>query len=126
MNDFDIPIFKKSYELHKTFYLYRASVSKQDRYTIWQRGENLIIDILEGILLASQLPKEPKLPVLERVSAKLNLLRIFLRLAKDVKALDQKKYIALEEMVDEVGRMLGGWIRSTYGAVAKMPTESEH
>ena len=114
LNDFDIPIFKKSYELYKTFYVYRATISKQDRYTIWQRGENLIIDILEGILLASQLPKEPKAPVLERTSAKLNLLRIFLRLAKDVKALDQKKYLVLEEMVDEIGRMLGGWLKATY------------
>src|SRR3989338_5663937 len=116
LNDFDIPIFKKAYELYKTFYLYRVTISKQDRYTIWQRGENLIIDILEGILLASQLPKEPKAPVLERTSAKLNLLRIFLRLAKDVKALDQKKYLALEEKVDEVGRMLGGWLKATYAS----------
>src|SRR3989344_1916651 len=112
--DFDIPIFKKTYDLYQTFYTYRATISKQDRYTIWQRGENLILDILEGILLASQLPKEPKAPVLERTSAKLNLLRIFLRLSKDVKALDQKKYLTLEGLVDEIGRMLGGWLRSTY------------
>ena len=92
----------------------KPSISKQDRYTIWQRGENLIIDMLEGILLASQLPKETKLPVLERTSAKLNLLRIFLRLTKDVRALDQKKYLTLEEMVDEIGRMLGGWLKATY------------
>ena len=112
--DFDIPIFKKTYDLYQTFYTYRATISKQDRYTIWQRGENLILDILEGILLASQLPKEPKAPVLERTSAKLSLLRIFLRLSKDVKALDQKKYLTLELLVDEIGRMLGGWLRSTY------------
>ncbi|HEY4493273.1 MAG TPA: four helix bundle protein [Candidatus Paceibacterota bacterium] len=113
-NDFDIPIFKKSYELYQTFYLYRVTISKQDRYTIWQRGENLILDILEGILLASKLPKEEKAPVLEWTSNKLNLLRIFLRLSKDVKALDQKKYLILEGLVDEIGRMLGGWLKATY------------
>ena len=32
---------------------------------------------------------------------------------KDVKAIDAKKYVALESIVDEIGRMLGGWIRST-------------
>lgn len=113
MDDFDIPIFKKAYDLYKTFYGYRGTVPKQDRYTVWQRCENIILDILEGILLASQAYKSDKLPVLEKVSLKLNFLRVFLRLMKEIKTIDTKKYIALQEIVDEIGRMLGGWIKST-------------
>ena len=112
MNDFDIPIFKKTYDLYKTFYGYRDSVTKQDRYTIWQRCENIILDILENILLASQIYKAEKLPILEKVSLKLNFLRVFFRLMKEVKTIDGKKYVALQELVDEIGRMLGGWIKS--------------
>ncbi len=113
MNDFDIPIFKKAYDLYKTFYGYRDSIAKQDRYTIWQRCENIILDILENILLASQMYKAEKLPILEKVSLKLNFLRVFFRLMKEVKTIDNKKYIILQELVDEIGRMLGGWIKST-------------
>jgi len=113
MEEFDIPIFKKSYELYKTFYGYRNTVSKQDRYTLWQRCENLILDILENILWASQLPKKDKLPILEKASLKLNFLRVFLRLCKEIKTIDNKKYVLLQEIIDEIGRMLGGWIRST-------------
>lgn len=113
MEEFDIPIFKKTYELYKEFYRLRNSISRQDRYTIWQRCENVILDILEGILSASQLSKIEKLPTLKRVSLKLNFLRVFLRLMKEVKSLDNKKYILFEEDVDEIGRMLGGWIKST-------------
>ena len=113
MDEFDIPIFKKTYELYKEFYGFRNTVSKQDRYTLWQRCENIMLDILEGILSASQLSKSEKLPILEKVSLKLNLLRVFLRLMKEVKSLDIKKYVLLEEDVDEIGRMLGGWIKST-------------
>ena len=112
-NELDIPIFKKSYDLYKTFYSYRADVSKQDRYTIWQRSENTILDVLEAILLASQSGKAGKLPFLESASVKLNILRVLIRLTKDVKAIDNKKYIVLETNIDEIGRMLGGWIRST-------------
>ena len=112
-NDLDIPIFKKCYDLYKAFYGYRADVWKQDRYTIWQRSENTILDVLEAILLASQSSKTEKLPILETASVKLNVLRVLIRLTKDVKAIDNKKYIALETNVDEIGRMLGGWIRST-------------
>lgn len=113
MNDFDIPIFKKTYDLYKTFYGYRDSVTKQDRYTVWQRSENVILDILEGILLASQTYKADKLPALERASVKVNILRVFFRFMKEMKTIDNKKYLALEESVDEIGRMLGGWIKST-------------
>lgn len=113
MEEFDIPIFKKTYDLYKTFYGYRETVSKQDRYTLWQRCENLILDILKNILEASHLLKTEKLPVLRQTSLKLNLLRVFLRLCKEVKAIDNKKYVLLQEKIDEIGRMLGGWIKST-------------
>lgn len=113
MDEFDIPIFKKSYTLYKTFYSYRNTVPKQDRYTIWQKCESILIEILERILLASQLSKDKKLPILEKVSIKLNLLRIFIRLSKETRAIDNKKYIILQELIDEIGRMLGGWIKST-------------
>ncbi|MFA5386513.1 MAG: diversity-generating retroelement protein Avd [Candidatus Paceibacterota bacterium] len=113
MNDFDMPIFKKTYELYKVFYAYRNNVTKQDRYTLWQRCENLILDILENILWASQLSNTNKLTVLEKVSFKLNFLRVFLRLCKEIKVIDNRKYVLLQETVDEIGRMLGGWIKST-------------
>lgn len=112
MNEFDIPILKKAYELYKIFHGYRKLIPKQDRFTIFERTENILLDVIEGIFQASQLPKQKKIPILEQVSLKLNMLRLFFRLMKDVKALDIKKYIALEEIVDEIGRMLGGWIRS--------------
>jgi len=112
MDDFDIPIFKKSYELYKVIYSYRITIPKQDRYTLWQRCENLSLDIIEGILFASQISKQEKLSVLKKISLKLNFLRVFLRLSKETKALNLKKYIVTEEMIDEVGKMLGGWLKS--------------
>ncbi len=112
LNEFDVPIFKKSYDLYKTFYGYRTTVPKQDRYTIWQRCDNTILDIIEGILRASQTAKVQKPAILETVSVNVNLLRVLIRLAKDTRAIDTKKYVTLQEMIDEIGRMLGGWLRS--------------
>lgn len=113
MNDLDIPIFKKSYDLYKEFYEIRLSVPKQDRYALWQKCEMLLIDVLEGILFASQQSKHDKLPTLERTSVRLNFLKVCVRLMKDLKAIDSKHYITLEANLDEIGRMLGGWMKST-------------
>lgn len=46
------------------------------------------------------------------MSIDLNLFRVFIRLMKDTKAIDNKKYTVVQGKVDEIGRMLGGWIRS--------------
>ncbi|MDD5749662.1 MAG: diversity-generating retroelement protein Avd [Patescibacteria group bacterium] len=113
MDNFDIPIFKKSYDLYKTLHEYRNSIPKKDRFTIFERCENILLDIIANILLASSQKPKDKLPTLNNISLKLNLLRVFIRLLKDIKAIDNKKYVSLESMVDEIGKMLGGWIRST-------------
>jgi len=41
------------------------------------------------------------------------LLKFFLRISWEIKAVDNKKYIALSERLDEIGKMLGGWIKTT-------------
>ena len=113
MNDLDIPILKKSYDLYKTFHEYRKVVPKADRFSIYERSECTIIDIIESLIEAGYVSKSNKIAILERASLKLNLLRFFVRLMKEIKAIDSKKYVTLQEMIDEIGRMLGGWIRST-------------
>ena len=113
MDNFDIPIFKKAYDLYKTLHEYRSLIPKKDRFTIFERCEATLLDIIENILLASSQNPKDKLPTLNHINLKLNLLRVFIRLIKDVKAIDNEKYVNLQSMIDEIGKMLGGWIRST-------------
>jgi len=112
MNDFDIPILKKTYDLYRMFHEYRRVVPKQDRFTVFERSENLILDIIEALLSAGYGERTSKISALERASMKLNVLRFLIRLMKETRALDNKKYTALQEVIDEIGRMLGGWLRS--------------
>jgi len=112
MDDSDIPILKKTYELYRAFHEYRKVIPKADRFTIYQRSDDVIIDIIELFLEAGYSKSGNKAITLEKASVKLNTLRFFIRLMKETKALDLKKYTTLQEMIDEIGRMLGGWIRS--------------
>jgi hypothetical protein len=113
MNDSDIPILKKAYDLYLTFHTYRRVVPKAERFTLYERCENAILDMVEAILEAGYSKSAQKTSVLERASVKLNIVRFFIRLLKETHAIDLKKYATLQEMIDEIGRMLGGWIRST-------------
>jgi len=117
MNELDIPIVKKLDDLYRTFHEYRRVVPKQDRFTLFERSESLILEVIEFVLAGSTIASPAhKAAALDRASAKLNVLRFLVRLLKEVRAIDSKKYLILQEMIDETGRMLGGWIRSANAA----------
>ena len=113
MDTFDLPILKKSFDLYKTFHGYRNVVPKQDRFTIYEHSEELLIEIVELFINAGYEHPDHKKSILKEADTKLILFRFFVRLMKETHTLDLKKYAVLQEMVDEIGRMLGGWIRST-------------
>src|ERR1035437_2417453 len=109
----DTPIFVKTYELYKNFYTNLSSFPKKDRYTLGQKCETVLLDLLETIIMASNLSKQEKLPVLRKASLKIDLLRVFFKLGKDLKIIENKKYVELENSVSEIGKMVGGWIKTT-------------
>lgn len=110
---FDFPIFQKTYEIYKLFYSYLVNFPKKDKYSLGLRCENTLLDFLEEITLAGGVSKTEKLPILQRASTKLDLAKVLIRLCKDLKILDNKKYLTLEASLQEIGRMLGGWIKSS-------------
>jgi len=121
LDEFDIPIFKKAYDLYLYVYGLRESVPKQDRYALWLRIEKMNLDVIEKILHASALYKAEKIEVLEKASVDLNMLRVFVRIAKDTKVLDTAKYAKIQQQIDEIGRMLGGWIKHFKGENESAP-----
>lgn len=64
-------------------------------------------------LLFSVPTSSDKVEVLQKISIKLDLVKVLLRLGKDTQAIENNNYLSLESILAETGRMLGGWIRST-------------
>lgn len=81
------------------------------RYTLGGKIDALCIETLESLLVASHLPKADKIAFVRTANQKLDLLKFFLQVAWEIKALDTKKYGSLSESIQEIGRMIGGWIR---------------
>jgi hypothetical protein len=109
----DISIAHKIYK----FYLILSSTielfPKKDRHTLGLRLSDITLEIIELALLAhSKQQKSSKALILNKIDVKLKLLKYLIRASLDTKATDEKKYIILEEHLQEIGRMLGGWIRS--------------
>ncbi|EKE15829.1 MAG: hypothetical protein ACD_11C00103G0031 [uncultured bacterium] len=108
----EIPIIKKVYILYKTFYEYSKLFPKKDRYVLGGKCEEYIIETLELLLNASSAPRSEKQIFIKQANIKFDALKIFIRIANDIKMLDTKKYIAIQKQLQEIGRMLGGWQKS--------------
>lgn len=68
--------------------------------------------MIEGVIAAGVSPKPEKFPILKALSIKLDVLKVLIRLGRDTKIIENNKYAALEERLQEIGKMLGGWIKS--------------
>jgi four helix bundle protein len=108
----EVPIIQQTLDLYKELYENIKKFPKKDQYLIGKRCEDALLSFLEYALFASSAPKEQKARLLNIAAGKFDVLKVLLRLARELKILDTKKYIFLEVKIREIGKMLGGWIRS--------------
>ena len=67
------------------------------------------MESMEAISAAAFLSRDEKLPYVRLAVRKVDALKLLLMVLWETKSLDTKKYVALSERMDEVGKMLGGW-----------------
>ncbi|PIP30689.1 MAG: hypothetical protein COZ25_05045 [Ignavibacteria bacterium CG_4_10_14_3_um_filter_37_18] len=107
----DTPVIQKVYDFYKELYLIVEKMPKKDKYALGLKIQNTTLDLLELLIEASNLREQEKLIPLRKSIAKVDLLKILIRLSYEIKAIDIKKYLTLEENLQEIGKMVGGWIR---------------
>ena len=107
----DIPIFTKLYEFYNQLSQAINTFPKTKRYTLGQKLDNISLDIFE--LLFTIPLNTNKVITLQQISVKVDLLKVLLRFSKDTQSITDKKYLELQALLQEIGKMLGGWIRST-------------
>jgi len=104
-----LPILAKLYVFYQLLIQTTATFPKSQRYSLGQKLDNLTLEIIE--LIFGVHFTDNRLKQLQRISVKLDLLKILVRLSKDSVLINTKKYFQLELKLSEIGKMLGGWIR---------------
>jgi hypothetical protein len=84
-------------------------IPKFTRYTIGETVDKYFLQVIENILIASFLQKQEKQPFIRKAIISLDTLKFFLCTIWETKNLDDKKYISLSLILNESGKMLGGW-----------------
>ena len=91
---------------------------KTQRFVVTQRLQGAALDFQEALFDANARAGVQRREHLEAADAHLNKLRLYLRLARHWDWLGSGQYQHASRMVAEIGRLLGGWIKTTQRQIA--------
>lgn len=87
-------------------------LGKRWRYSLGQSLESSLLSLLEELIMAKNAPKPLKLPHLIRASSRLEISTLKLRLFLELGVINETRIFQTQSKLAEIGRMLGGWIKS--------------
>ncbi len=105
--------------MSKMFILYEIThklifkIPKFERYTLGEKIENIILETIEMMVIGNGTNKYEKEKYLLRANAKIETLKILYRIMLNCKIIDFKKYLEVEGHLQEIGKMMQGWIKYT-------------
>ncbi len=116
------PIFVKTYDLLLWLIPQTTTFPREQRFVMARKVQDTALRFQEYLIEAGILPeqkKQAKLEYLNQADVELTKLRFQLRLCRDLKLLKPGQHRHVSQMVDEIGRLLGGWFKALGGRSQK-------
>ncbi len=105
----EISAITKIYDLTLWLLPHLAKFDRQHRFTLGNRLEEGMLEILELLIEASY--SREKRELLQRANIRLERLRYLVRLAKDLHLLSIKQYEFAAHALHTIGSEIGGWTK---------------
>lgn len=107
-----LPIINFTYSAYKDITQINQNLTKRWLYSLGIGLENSALDCLESLIMAKNAPKPLKAGYMIKASGKLEVTRLKLRLFLELKLANETKVLQIQAKLEEIGRMLGGWLKS--------------
>lgn len=105
-------IITQMYDLLKDTIPVLNRFPRSQKFTLGDRIQNQISDLLEQYIKAYYSPPKEKLALLLQANISLEIIRHYFRLAFDLGLYKSTKYHEFAKKLHEIGKMTGGWIKS--------------
>lgn len=105
----DLPIIQKTYDLIKWYVPILNRLPRDHKFQLGDRMVAGLYELLESLILARY--QREKLPQLQAINSKLDVLRYQTRLLLDFDLLSHKRYQYVGQLINAIGTDLGGWIK---------------
>jgi hypothetical protein len=108
----ELPIINRTYEVYKSIIDINNHLEKRWRYSLGMSLENSVLSLLQELIMAKNAPKPLKSSYLIKDSSYLEISVLKLRLFLEMEIANKTKIFQTQSKLAEIGRMLGGWIKS--------------
>lgn len=106
-------LFERMTKVLEYGYIALRQFPRAEKYKLAADLKEQMFRIIRLIIRANKArERERRLELIEELDVDLELLRVQIELAKDLQLLPFKKYGIWITKVDEVGRLIGGWLKS--------------
>jgi hypothetical protein len=109
----ELIVITKTYDLILWSCHHTSRFPRNHRFVLGERIECNLYDFLETLLKARY--TRQRQPLLEQANLTLGILRFQMRLAKDLQCLKVESYGFATKAIDEIGKLVGGWLKSKGG-----------
>jgi len=106
------PLFARTFDFISWLLPRTASFPRSQRFVVTQRLQSAALDFQELIVDAETARGTVRRDFLRQADAALAKVRLYLRLCREWEWLTPGQYQHAAQMVAEVGRLLGGWIKT--------------
>jgi hypothetical protein len=110
----ELVVITKTYDLVLWSCNHMGKLPRHHRFVLGERIERNLYDLLE-LLIQAKFSRERR-DLLRRANLTLEVLRFQMRLAKDLQCLRVESYGFAAKSIDEIGRLVGGWMKTRDGA----------
>lgn len=107
-----LPIIIRTYEIYKVIFDINDHLEKRHRYSLGNSLENTVLIMLENFIMTKNAPKPLKSAYLIKAGAQQEIAIFKLRLILELKLANETKIFQAQAKLAEIGRMLGGWLKS--------------
>lgn len=105
----NLPVYKAAYDLFQDITMLRSQMKREYKFTIGERLLNETIELIINIYKANR--SKTKKTFIEDAQERTEIIRLLLRLIKDVKEISLKRFIALNQKIESVSKQLTGWMK---------------
>ena len=106
----DLIVYQKTYDMTQYGYTALRQFPRSEKHTFAAEIKKTMIKLLRMIISTNK--KYHKKTTMRKLDTELELLRTYIRLARDLEFLPFKKYEIWSKKLEEIGKLIGGWIKS--------------
>ena len=107
----NLPVYKASYDLLIVIFQFSRNFTKEYKYTVGEKLKNETLEMIMNIYRANS--RNNKKELLQSARENVEVIRLLLRLIKDIKQINLKTFIRINKNIEDVSKQLAGWQKAS-------------